>query len=144
MLGYRNHTSEIQVFQPQNMKINFWKKRKRFQMHASIFRDRFVYATSQWEMTLQCNVISHWMGTHTKWSLHFLYSHANWSTHQSPVDIFISQWTGSSLVKVMACHLCGAKPLSEPIMTYCQLDPWKLTLVKFQTKYRSFLPRKCI
>ena len=46
-----------------------------------LFRDRFVNVPSQWEMTLQCNVISHWLGTFTKlnpvllWSqllLHFL------------------------------------------------------------------------
>ena len=26
----------------------------------------FKYVPSQWEMTLQCNVISHWLGTYTK------------------------------------------------------------------------------
>ena len=29
----------------------------------------FVYASSQWDMTLQCNVISHWLGSFTDWSL---------------------------------------------------------------------------
>ena len=33
-------------------------------------RDHFVYAPSQWETTLQCNVVSHWMGTYSKWSLY--------------------------------------------------------------------------
>ena len=32
-------------------------------------RDHFVYAPSQWDMTLQCNVISHWVDAFTKWSL---------------------------------------------------------------------------
>ena len=32
-------------------------------------RDHFVYAPSQWETTLQCNVVSHWLGTYTKLSL---------------------------------------------------------------------------
>ena len=32
-------------------------------------RDHFVYASSQWETTLQCNVVSHWLGAFTKWSL---------------------------------------------------------------------------
>ena len=32
-------------------------------------RDNFVYAPSQWETTLQCNVVSHWLGAYTKWSL---------------------------------------------------------------------------
>ena len=30
--------------------------------------DCFVHAPSQWEMTLPCNVGSHWLGTYTKWS----------------------------------------------------------------------------
>ena len=30
-----------------------------------------VYAPSQWETTLRCcNIVSHWLGAHTKWSLH--------------------------------------------------------------------------
>ena len=33
-------------------------------------RDHFVYASSQWETTLQCNVVSHWLDAYTKWSLH--------------------------------------------------------------------------
>ena len=30
-------------------------------------RGRFVYASIQWETTLHCNVVSHWMGAYTKW-----------------------------------------------------------------------------
>ena len=29
-----------------------------------------MYAPNQWETTLQCNVVSHWQGAYTKWSLH--------------------------------------------------------------------------
>ena len=32
-------------------------------------RDHFEYAPSQWETTLQRNVVFHWLGTYTKWSL---------------------------------------------------------------------------
>ena len=32
-------------------------------------RDHFVYAPSQWEMMLHCNVISNWLGPYTKLSL---------------------------------------------------------------------------
>ena len=38
------------------------------------------------------------------------------------------QWTRSTLVQVMVPHLFGANPLPEPILVYCQLDPWN----KFQ------------
>ena len=34
----------------------------------------FVKAPSQWETTLQCNVVSYWLGTFIKWSL---YDHDN-------------------------------------------------------------------
>ena len=29
-----------------------------------------MYAPSQWETMLQCNVVAHWLGAYTKWSLH--------------------------------------------------------------------------
>ena len=32
-------------------------------------RDYSVYAPSQWEMALHCNIISHWLSTYIKWSL---------------------------------------------------------------------------
>ena len=35
----------------------------------TLHNDHFVYVPSQWETTLQCNVISHWLSTYTKWSL---------------------------------------------------------------------------
>ena len=34
----------------------------------------------------------------------------------------------------MDCRLFGAKPLPETILTYCSLDPWEQTSVKFDTK----------
>ena len=37
-----------------------------------------------------------------------------------PSAAYMRQWTLSALVQVMACHLLGAKPLPEPILTYCQ------------------------
>ena len=38
----------------------------------------------------------------------------------------------------MACRLFGAKPLPEPILTYCQLYPEEQTSVKFKSKYKAF------
>ena len=34
------------------------------------FRESFRVSTSQWETMLQCNVVSHWLGTSTDLSLH--------------------------------------------------------------------------
>ena len=42
-----------------------------------------------------------------------------------PGDTFMHQWTGSSLVQVMACHLCTASRLPELMLMWCQLDAWK-------------------
>ena len=44
----------------------------------------------------------------------------------------------------MACRLFGAKPLPEPVMTYCQLDPYKWIPVKFKPENRTFQSWKCI
>ena len=44
-----------------------------FELQKSpISRDNFVYVPSQWEMMLQCNIVSHWLGAYTKLSLHIL------------------------------------------------------------------------
>ena len=40
------------------------------------------------------------------------------------------QWIRSALVQIMACRLFGAKPLSKPMVGYCQLDPQEQTSVK--------------
>ena len=52
-----------------------------------IYRDHFVHAPSQWEMTLQCNIISHWLGAYTKWSLHIRSAYAMYSGLMLPVGI---------------------------------------------------------
>ena len=53
-------------------------------------------------------------------------------------------WTGSTLVKIMACRLVGAKPLSEPMVVYCQLDSWEQISMKFELKFYHFHSRKFI
>ena len=35
-----------------------------FWIVSPLFRDHFVYAPSQWEATLQCNVVSYWLGAY--------------------------------------------------------------------------------
>ena len=40
-----------------------------------------------------------------------------------PSATYMHQWTESALVQIMVCHLFGAKPLSQPVLDYCQLDP---------------------
>ena len=40
-----------------------------------------------------------------------------------PSAAYMPQWVGSALVQIMACRLFDAKPLSKPMLGYCQLDP---------------------
>ena len=49
----------------------------------------------------------------------------------SPTAACLRQWMGSALVEIMACRLLGAKPLSEPMLSYCQLDPKVHISVRF-------------
>ena len=74
-----------------------------------------------------------------KWML--LWNYTNLSP---PSAARMHQWIGSALVKIMACRLFGAKPLSKPMLCYCQLDPFEQTSMKFESKYTFFHSRKCI
>ena len=37
--------------------------------YSTILKDCFVNVPSLWETALHCNIVSHWLGTYTKWSL---------------------------------------------------------------------------
>ena len=41
----------------------------------------------------------------------------------TPCTTYMRHWIGSTLVQKMACGLFGAKPLSKPMLSYCQWDP---------------------
>ena len=51
-----------------------------------------------------------------------------------PGDASMWQRTRPQSVQPMACRLFGAKPLSEPMLSYCQFPPWE----------QHFHSRKCI
>ena len=53
------------------------------------------------------------------------------------------QYNIPTLVQIMAYHLLGATPLSEPMLPYCKLDPKEHISVKFYLKFKSFHSRKC-
>ena len=44
-----------------------------------------------------------------------------------PSDAYMRLWTRSALVQVMTCRLFGAKPLADPMLTYCRLDALEQT-----------------
>ena len=53
--------------------LSIWRRSKRTVRTRPeltvLYRVRFVYAPSQWETTLHCTVVSHWLGAFTNWSL---------------------------------------------------------------------------
>ena len=55
-----------------------------------------------------------------------------WYVISSPPNAaYMRQWIMLPLVQIMACRLFGAKPLSKPMLSCCQLHPWEQTSVKF-------------
>ena len=57
--------------------------------------------------------------------LSYSYTKASDTTLNSspPSAAYMHQLIGSSLVQIMVCRLFGTKPLSKPMLGYCQLDP---------------------
>ena len=52
---------------------------------------------------------------------------------------YMRQWIGSTLIQIIACCLFGTKPLSKPMLGYCQLDSSEQTSVNFQSRYKLFI-----
>ena len=81
-----------------------------------------------------------WFETHSP----PLWRHIN-DVHSSPPSAaYMPQRIRSTLFHIMVCRLFGAKPLSEPMLGYCQVDPQEQTSVKFISKFIHFHSRKCI
>ena len=65
-------SSLILIFVTKSEWVNICLCRIVVHMYIWICRDHFVYVPSQWETTLQCNIVSHWLGAYTKRSLNML------------------------------------------------------------------------
>ena len=53
-----------------------------------------MYGLSQWETTLHCNVVSHWLSSYTEWPLTYMTLNSNGCQHGwSPTQTFI--WSRS-------------------------------------------------
>ena len=58
---------------------------------------------------------------------------------------YMRQWIRSAwFTEIMACHLSGAKPLSEPMLGYRELGSWEQNSTNFYSKYKTFHSRKCV
>ena len=54
-------------------------------------------------------------------------------------DTYLCWWTWSSMDPLMACRLFDVKPLSKPLLPYCQLDHEKHTLKIFYSRFKMYL-----
>ena len=61
-----------------------------------------------------------------------------------PSDAYMRQFNMPTLVEIMACRLFGAKPLSEPMLPYCQLDPKEHIFNEILTKIPKFSFKKIL
>ena len=66
-------------------------------------------------------------------------------------DAYMRWESMPTLVQIMACRLFGAKPLSEPMLTYCRLGPQEKISINFLSEkifihalFDYFHPLKCI
>ena len=73
-------------------------------------RDYFVYAPSQWETTLQCNVVSHWLGACTDcFCVYMVYSLLS-----NDVSMILSN--GRARYISVAWYQAGTKTSPEPTL----------------------------
>ena len=77
------------------------------------------------------------------WYMSFQHDIINAVDSLRPSDAYIHQYNIPTLVQIMACRLFGAKPLSEQMLHYGQLDPKEHISVKFPLKFQSFRLKKC-
>ena len=60
-----------------------------------------------------------------------------------PGDAYMRQYSISALVQTMACRRFGAKPLSEPMLPYFQLNTKEHILMKFYSKFEILNSGTC-
>ena len=64
----------------------------------------------------------------------------NWWFFKLQWRIYMWQETRLSLVQIMVCHVFGTKPLSEPLLTYWQLNKFKWNLYEYIYMYNMYGP----
>ena len=53
-------------------------------------------------------------------------------------DAYMYHYNIPTLLQIMACRLFSAKPLSEPMLPYCQLDFREHISMKFHFRFKTF------
>ena len=70
---------------------------------------------------------------------HIFFTRPLWVNSSPPRAVYMRQWIRSALIKIIAYHLSGAKPLSKPMLGYCQLDPWNELHWSFNQNTKRFI-----
>ena len=71
-LGRKGQTQLGVIIIDNNVMEYFWHKVEEIAVcscYSMFLRDQSRYAPNQWETSLQCNDVSHWLGAHLDWSL---------------------------------------------------------------------------
>ena len=61
-------------------------------------RDHFVNVPSQWETTLHCNAVSHWLCVYTKWSLVYSRVCSGWHQRKHQNSMLLAHCEGNPLM----------------------------------------------
>ena len=101
-----------------------------------ICRDNFLHTPSQWETMLYCNIISHWLGAYTKWSLirHFLiyFRVTSFALGQSKDHLWMRPANERRCHIVMSSLIGWVHPKNDPCQSYvCPMpvtQPWRIWL----------------
>ena len=102
----------------QKDRLWYWKRPWVFVCLQNDFEPHLVYSGRVYKNNIDARI-----------PIRTIFQNSINSAAPSAANIF--QGTLSALVQLMACRLFGAKPLPEPMLTYCQLDSYEQTSVKF-------------
>ena len=94
-------------------------------------RIHFVYAPSQWEATLQCNVISHWLGAYTDQSLCMTVLSLWWKSHTGA-------WKDSLYIETRPRWLLWI--FHPPSVTETHYQDWRNSLDRTMVKDNHLFP----
>ena len=75
---------------------------------------------------------------------HICVTRPQWVKSLGQRDAYTHHQLRPSLVQIMALYQFGTKPLSEPMLHHCKVNPSEQTSVKIYSKLKHFHSTKCI
>ena len=113
--------------------LPWWFVAKETDLHYSPtceLRNHSVYGLSLWETTLLCNVVSHWLSPHIKWSLEYIsglilgFATSPWETALQSNSV--SHWLGANLESALPIIFCTNQWDMSPGSQYWSFHPGTL------------------